>query len=108
MTLQDFGLLATIVVAVATAAFTGFKTWSDRRAGVRSTEGSERRDTVADRDALIDQLQEEKTAANARANTAEAERRSTADLLEAEREYTQVLRDHIYRRREPPPPQRNT
>lgn len=108
MTLQDWGLLATIIVAVATAAFTGIKTWADRRAGVRSTEHTERRDTVADRDALIDQLQEQLTAAIDRAEAAEVKRRDAVELLEKEREYTQVLRDHIYRRREPPPPQRNT
>lgn len=115
MSLQDVALIGTTIVAIATAVWTGVKTLADRRAGVRSTEHTARRDTVADRDALIDQLQEQATAANVRAEAsdtakrqAEAEARSAERELRAELEYTQLLRDHIYRRREPPPPSRPT
>lgn len=113
MTLQEWGLLGTIVVAVSTAIFTGIKTLSDRRAGVRSTEHSERRDTVADRDALIDQMQELRTAADARAAAAETAKTAAEQNADSwrkayydEKEYSQILIDHIYRRRDPPPPPR--
>lgn len=106
MSLQDWGLAVTAVVALLTAIWTGVKTLSDRRAGVTATERSLRRDTVADRDTFIDQLQEELR--DARTGKAESDQRaavSAADLT-AEREYSQALIDHIYRQKPPPPPQR--
>lgn len=106
MSLQEWALIGTTIVAIATAIWTGVKTLADRRAGVRSTEHTERRDTVADRDALIDQVQEERDTAVVRATAAEARAAAAEAELAREREYTQVLRDHIYRRREPPPPPR--
>lgn len=106
MTVQDWVLIATTLVAIATAVWTGIKTLADRRAGVRSTEHTERRDTVADRDALINQLQEERDAANAAAREERTGRIAAEKALGEERTYTQSLVDHIYRRREPPPPQR--
>lgn len=106
MSLQEWALIGTTIVAIATAIWTGVKTLADRRAGVRSTEHTERRDTVADRDALIDQVQEERDKAVTRATQAEARAATAEAELAREREYIQVLRDHIYRRREPPPPPR--
>lgn len=106
MTLQDWGLIATAFVAIATAFGTLIKTAADRRAGIRGAEHTERRDTVADRDAFIDQIQEQLKDANARAAASEAARSATVELLELERAYTQILRDHIYRRQAPPPPAR--
>ncbi|WP_367147234.1 hypothetical protein AB0870_08430 [Microbacterium proteolyticum] len=113
MSLQDWGLLGTAFLAIATALGTLVKTWADRRAGIRGAEHTERRDTVADRDAFIDQIQEQLTAANAlaaaadaRAASSESARRAALELLDAEREYAQVLRDHIYRGAPPPPPPR--
>lgn len=115
MSLQDWGLLGTAFLAIATALGTLVKTWADRRAGIRGAEHAERRDTVADRDAFIDQIQEQLTAANARADaaegragTAETGRRAALELLDAEREYAQALRDHIYKGSPPPPPARPT
>lgn len=106
MSLQDWGLVVTAVVALLTAAWTGVKTLSDRRAGVTASEHSLRRDTVADRDTLIDQLQEELR--DARAGKTEAENRAAAlaTQLAAEREHSQALTDHIYRQKPPPPPTR--
>ena len=63
MTLQDWGL-------IATALGTLIKTTADRRAGIRGAEHTERRDTVADRDAFIDQIQEQLKDANARSDAA--------------------------------------
>jgi hypothetical protein len=115
MSLQDWGLLGTAFLAIATALGTLIKTWADRRAGIRGAEHTERRDTVADRDAFIDQIQEQLTAANARADAAdaratasEAARRVALELLDTEREYAQSLRDHIYKGSPPPPPPRPT
>lgn len=106
MTLQDWAAFAVAVAGIATTIWAGVKTLSDRKQGVRATELAERRDTVADRDALIDQVQEERDTAITRATTAEARAAAAETELAREREYTQVLRDHIYRRREPPPPPR--
>lgn len=106
MTLQDWALVSTAAVAALTALWTGVKTLSDRRAGVTASEHTLRRDTVADRDDLIDQLQEELR--DARAGKITAEQRVT-DLtceLAREREHTQALTDHIYRQKPPPPPPR--
>jgi len=115
MSLQDWGLLGTAFLAIATAIGTLVKTWADRRAGIRGAEHTERRDTVADRDAFIDQIQEQLKDANARAVAAEARadasetgRRAIVDLLDAERDYSRQLRDHIYKGSPPPPPARPT
>jgi len=115
MSLQDWGLLGTAFLAIATALGTLVKTWADRRAGIRGAEHTERRDTVADRDAFIDQIQEQLAAANTRADAAdvratasESARRAAIELLDAEREYAQSLRDHIYKGSPPPPPPRPT
>ncbi len=76
-------------------------------------EASNKRDTIADRDAQIDQLQEdgESYRAELRDMRAEIARITTlvrdqgADL-EDERTYNRMLMDHIYRGSPPPPPPR--
>ena len=108
MTLQEWALIGTTIVAIATAVWTGVKTLADRRQGVRSTEHTARRDTVADRDALIDQLQAERDKALERASAAETSAAALRTALIAEQDYAAVLRDHIYRRQAPPPPPRST
>ena len=79
----------------------------------RRDEAAQKRDTIADRDAQIDQLQEDVGAMRAEvARATERSERSTerADRLlaelEAEREYSRILIDHIYRGAPPPPPPR--
>jgi hypothetical protein len=74
-----------------------------RRAGIQSdqrealrVEGEQRRDTIADRDALIETMHED--VADLRTRVAALER----DLL-AEREYSRVLQDRIYRDGGTPP-----
>jgi len=106
VSLQDWGLAVTAFVALLTAVWTGIKTLSDRRVGVTASENALRRDTVADRDTFIDQLQEELR--DARSEKTEADRRATALAadLTTEREYSQALVDHIYRQKPPPPPAR--
>lgn len=99
MTLQDLLAVAAVAVSMIVAIGTLVKAAADRRAGASATEHNARRDTVADRDSFIDQLQEEKSQALMRATTAEA-------AYAVEREYVQILRDHIYRRQNPPPPSR--
>jgi len=76
-------------------------------------EASNKRDTIADRDAQIDQLQEdgESYRAELRDMRTEIARITTlvrdqgADL-EDERTYNRMLMDHIYRGSPPPPPPR--
>lgn len=108
MSPQDWGLAVTAAVALLTAVWTGIKTLSDRRAGVAATEHSLRRDTVADRDTFIDQLQEELRDARAEKTAAETRAVEVATQLALEREHTQALTDHIYRQKPPPPPARPT
>lgn len=74
-----------------------------RRAGVkadereaRKVEAEQRRDTIADRDSLIDTLQEDIKEMRARLDRLEA-------AYNAERDYTRILQDHIYRHGEVPP-----
>lgn len=108
MTLQDWGLVITAVVALLTAVWTGIKTLSDRRAGVTASESALRRDTVADRDTFIDQLQEELRDARTARTAADIRAADLATALTTEREYSQSLVDHIYRQKPPPPPARPT
>jgi TolA-binding protein len=65
----------------------------------RHDEQEQRRDTVADRDSLIDQMQEQLGNLSRRVDRLDAE-------LEDERDYTRLLIDHIYRGSPPPPPPR--
>ena len=77
-----------------------------RRAGVladqreaRRVEGEQRRDTIADRDSLINTLQEEIAKMHDRLDRLE-------EAYNLEREYTRRLQDHIYRNGGTPPPRR--
>jgi len=86
------------------AALIGART--SRRVGVsgdereaRRDEAAHRRDTIADRDALIDQMQEQLRDLVPRVERIESE-------LNDERDYTRLLVDHIYRQAPPPPPAR--
>lgn len=74
-----------------------------------------RRDTLSDRNALIDQLQEERKSyvEQLKAERAEqaAERQAYTERLDqmwadkaSSREHVAALRDHIWQRKPPPPP----
>lgn len=85
--------------------------WRSRRAGVRSDERearaeeyAARRDTIADRDGLIDQLQEQMKELLERVGNVEKENTRWRGLYEAEKDYNLVLRDSIYRGGGTPPP----
>ena len=74
-----------------------------RRAGVkadereaRGVEAEQRRDTIADRDALINTLQEDIREMRERLDRLEA-------AYDAEREYTRLLQDYLYRNGHIPP-----
>lgn len=70
-----------------------------RRSGVSSHELQARRDTVADRDALIDQLQEQLGTLSTRVQRLEEERQLDA-------EWAAALVAHIWEGNPPPPPPR--
>jgi len=90
------------------------------RAGVKADarqasaqEASNKRDTLADREGLIDQLQEDGESYRAELRDVRAEMarlttlvRNQGDDLEDERTYNRMLMDHIYRGSPPPPPPR--
>lgn len=69
-------------------------------------EASNKRDSIADRDAQIDQLQED--VAGLRSEVARLTNlvRDQGTDLEEERSYSRVLVDHIYQGSPPPPPPR--
>ena len=72
----------------------------------RRDEAAHKRDTVADRDMQIDQLQEDVAGLRAEVARLTDLVRSQSVDLEIEREYSRVLIDHIYRGAPPPPPPR--
>ncbi|MCR6703166.1 MAG: hypothetical protein NVV66_00155 [Cellulomonas sp.] len=89
--------------SVLSAGITAFVSWKqgvrgDERAA-RADEAAARRDTIADRDALVDQLQEEQRDLRVRVTALEREHA----LDDA---WNRQLVDHIYRQRPPPPPAR--
>lgn len=88
-----------VLVAVGGLALTLWRTRSDIRMGVSADDATTRRDTVADRDALIDQLQEQGLRHETRLTAVESE-------LVIERRWNRMLVDHIYRELPPPPPER--
>lgn len=109
LTLVGLGALGGILSGAA--ALWGVR--NSRRAGVagdereaRRDEAAARRDTIADRDAQIDQLQED--VVGLREAVARVTQRADAllDELERERAYSRALIDHIYRQAPPPPPER--
>lgn len=93
--------ISAIVVTVGGLVVSWRRARSDREVGVSTVEQTNRRDTVADRDALIDQIQEEQINLRARLSSLEHEH-------QLEREWNRALVDHIYRQLPPPPPARPT
>lgn len=75
----------TLIGGVGVSVFVAVTGFLDKRAGVKGRQselqGSNRRDTVADRDSLIETLQEERDREH--------------ELLEKERRYTSKLRRQI-------------
>lgn len=102
-------LLGSTVLAAAITAGVSYRLGvrADER-GARQDEASGRRDTIADRDALIDQLSDgladERTAREALAVRVDALERQR----EADRVYIDELRAHIWAGKPPPPPDRHT
>lgn len=98
-------IAAVLSSSVITAAITSTVSWKlgvrgDEREA-RADEAAARRDTIADRDGLIDQIQEELADTRTRVTALERE-------YALEQAWNRQLIDHIYRRREPPPPPRPT
>lgn len=110
------GITATLI-SIGGFLHSIWKSKWDINKGVTEQKGAERRDTVTDRDSLIDQLQEqveserEERKAQARQyeeKLARLEERMV--MVERERsddrEYIDVLRSHIWQQLPPPPPLR--
>lgn len=92
---------STSIVAVGGFVLTWRRFTADRRRGVATDERELRRDTIADRDALIDQMQEEMRELRARMSHIEIEQA-------LDQQWARALVDHIYRGSPPPPPARPT
>lgn len=113
------------LVAIGGLVHTIIKTNADQKAGIAEQEQVVYRDGVAERDALIDQVQEllaaeqqartsqneqlEKRAARLedRIEHLEAKLQETQNALWEEKEYTAKLQHHIYTQKPPPPPGRH-
>lgn len=93
--------VGTTLAAVAGTVITWRRLNSDKRRGVATDERELRRDTIADRDAFIDQMQEEMSDLRKRMSHIEVEHQ--LDQL-----WARQLVDHIYRGSPPPPPPRPT
>ena len=87
------------IVAIGGLVYTLLKNRTDRSLGLASAESTNRRDTVSDRDSLIDQLQEEDKRLATRNAVLERE-------YFIERDWNRLLIDHIFRGKPPPPPKR--
>lgn len=94
------GILGSLV-AVGGVIITIIRTKNDRAAGISTADRETRRDTIADRDSLIDQLQENLAALTTRVSRIELE-------YDTERYWNRMLVDHIYKGLPPPPPKRPT
>jgi len=84
-----------------------------RRAGIkgdereaRKIEQDQKRDTLTDRDVLIDQLQEEVAGYRVEVAGFRAEMTKVLEQLQLEREYSSLLLEWGYRGAPPPPPAR--
>lgn len=77
----------------------------DERAA-REQEAEAKRDTVADRDHLVDQLQEEIQGYRDEVKGFRLQLGQVLDALQVEREYSRLLLDWGYRGAPPPPPAR--
>jgi len=69
-------------------------------------EASNKRDTIADRDAQIDQLQEDVSGLRSEVSRLTTLVREQAADIDYEHAYNRALVDHIYRGSPPPPPPR--
>lgn len=105
--------VGTLGTGLLTAIGALVKVLLDRRLGISGDERQarqeareDRRDTIADRDALVDQLQEEISSLTSRVEGLTTRADQVLRELEAERAYSRILVDHIYRGAPPPPPPR--
>lgn len=111
--MADVGAITGIlgsVVAVGGFGLTVWKTRNDKKAGVSTDERETRRDTVEDRDRLIDQFQEELARVEQRSQLVEAQFEARLSRVEqeliSERNYNAQLLEHIWTQQPPPPPKR--
>lgn len=114
----DWGIVSGVtgtLIAIGGLWVSGYKAKKDKDLGVADKEQVARRDTVADRDRLLDQVQEmldkesaarvrEVTRLEQRVQTLEASLSDEKEYTLTLREYAQELRHHIFTQKPPPPP----
>ena len=109
----DIVLLVGAVTSVIGTLIAVFRARTDKKLGIssderqaRREEADDHRDTLANRDAFIDRLNDRLNASEAR----EAAIQTRYDTLERRyrrlQDYTDELEHHIYTRKGPPPPPR--
>ena len=110
------GVVSAIVSVIAAFStliglgITAYKARKDSKAGVAENEQVERRDTVADRDALIERfakmLEDERETMGKKIGELEDRLQTVEKELRGEQDYNLLLRDHIYKTGVAPPPPR--
>ena len=106
MTAGGWVALGTLFVGFITALAALLKVYFDRRAGISGNErqarrdaAEDRRDTIADRDSLLTTVLDEVRDLRGRVELADRGLRARDDHID-------VLEDHIWKGRPPPPPAR--
>lgn len=107
------------VVAIGGLIYTIIRAQNDKNRGIIADANEGRRDTIADRDGLINQLQEERDRRDQLIREERQERQAQVNAISiqiarlereliAERTYTNLLVMHIWEGKAPPPPDRPT
>lgn len=110
------GISAT-AIAIGGFILTWRRASADRKSGISSAENEGRRDTISDRDSLIQtlisevergrkEIEQEKNMRSVQASSFDSRITTLEEELISERMYTNDLIAHIWMRKPPPPPDR--
>lgn len=106
MTGSDIAAWATSAVSLIAAVTALVRARNDKRRGISSDEREARRDTIADRDSLLERMERRITTLEQRLDAAEEGNIAKALVIKAQDSHMDVLEDWIWQRKAPPPPAR--